>query len=97
MCSSQAGVNVIPGFDGEVPDADTAVRLARDVVGYPVMLKGGHFVCHFIDVFLVFPFVPASAGGGGKGMRVAYNDDEVREGFLLSKSEAMSSFGGFNI
>lgn len=35
----------------------------------------------------------ASAGGGGKGMRVAYTDDEVREGFLLSKSEAMSSFG----
>ena len=26
-------------------------------------------------------------------MRVAYTDDEVREGFLLSKSEAMSSFG----
>ena len=35
----------------------------------------------------------ASAGGGGKGMRVAYTDEEVREGFLLSKSEAMSSFG----
>ena len=35
----------------------------------------------------------ASAGGGGKGMRVAYNDNDVREGFLLSKSEAMSSFG----
>ncbi len=33
-------MNVIPGFDGEVPDADTAVQLARDVVGYPVMLKG---------------------------------------------------------
>lgn len=29
----------------------------------------------------------ASAGGGGKGMRVAYNDDEVREGFPLSKAE----------
>lgn len=37
--------------------------------------------------------IKASAGGGGKGMRVAYNDKEVREGFRLSKSEALSSFG----
>ena len=35
----------------------------------------------------------ASAGGGGKGMRVAYNDAETREGFKLSKAEALSSFG----
>ena len=37
--------------------------------------------------------IKASAGGGGKGMRVAYNDDEAREGFDRSKSEAASSFG----
>ncbi|MCF6327514.1 MAG: acetyl/propionyl/methylcrotonyl-CoA carboxylase subunit alpha [Devosiaceae bacterium] len=37
--------------------------------------------------------IKASAGGGGKGMRVAYNDDEAREGFERSKSEAASSFG----
>ncbi len=37
--------------------------------------------------------IKASAGGGGKGMRVAWNDDEAREGFKLSKSEAASSFG----
>lgn len=37
--------------------------------------------------------IKASAGGGGKGMRVAFNDTEVREGFRLSKAEAMSSFG----
>ncbi|NKB45912.1 MAG: ATP-grasp domain-containing protein, partial [Alphaproteobacteria bacterium] len=35
----------------------------------------------------------ASAGGGGKGMRVAYNDAEAREGFERSTSEAKSSFG----
>jgi propionyl-CoA carboxylase alpha chain len=35
----------------------------------------------------------ASAGGGGKGMRVAYNDEEARSGFELAKNEAMSSFG----
>ncbi|GAB9475312.1 Acetyl-coa carboxylase, biotin carboxylase subunit [Globisporangium polare] len=37
--------------------------------------------------------IKASAGGGGKGMRVAYDDDEVRMGFRLSKEEAASSFG----
>ncbi|WP_282606147.1 acetyl/propionyl/methylcrotonyl-CoA carboxylase subunit alpha [Pelagibius sp. Alg239-R121] len=37
--------------------------------------------------------IKASAGGGGKGMRVAWNDDEAREGFERSKSEAASSFG----
>ena len=34
----------------------------------------------------------ASAGGGGKGMRVAWNDDECREGFERASSEARSSF-----
>ncbi len=37
--------------------------------------------------------IKASAGGGGKGMRIAWNDDEAREGFALSRSEARSSFG----
>ena len=35
----------------------------------------------------------ASAGGGGKGMRIAWNDAEAREGFQSSKNEARSSFG----
>ncbi len=37
--------------------------------------------------------IKASAGGGGKGMRIAYDDGEAREGFARSKSEAASSFG----
>ena len=37
--------------------------------------------------------IKASAGGGGKGMRIAYNDKEALEGFKLSKEEAISSFG----
>ncbi|MBN8910546.1 MAG: acetyl/propionyl/methylcrotonyl-CoA carboxylase subunit alpha [Rhizobiales bacterium] len=35
----------------------------------------------------------ASAGGGGKGMRIAYNRREVEEGFPLARSEAKASFG----
>ena len=37
--------------------------------------------------------IKASAGGGGKGMRIAWNDTEVKEGFESSKNEAASSFG----
>jgi propionyl-CoA carboxylase alpha chain len=37
--------------------------------------------------------VKASAGGGGKGMRIAWNDQEAREGFQSSKNEAAASFG----
>ena len=37
--------------------------------------------------------IKASAGGGGKGMRIAWTDEEAREGFESSKNEAASSFG----
>lgn len=71
--ATNAKVNMIPGFDGEVKDEDMAVKVSNDI-GYPVMIK-------------------ASAGGGGKGLRIAWNDKEARNGFRLSKSEAASSFG----
>uniref|UniRef100_A0A5S6QWR6 Uncharacterized protein n=1 Tax=Trichuris muris TaxID=70415 RepID=A0A5S6QWR6_TRIMR len=71
--ATEAKVNMIPGYDGEVKDAEECVKVANDI-GYPVMMK-------------------ASAGGGGKGLRIAWNDKEAREGFRLSKQEAASSFG----
>ncbi|WP_209504583.1 MULTISPECIES: acetyl/propionyl/methylcrotonyl-CoA carboxylase subunit alpha [unclassified Ruegeria] len=37
--------------------------------------------------------IKASAGGGGKGMRIAWSDEEAREGFQSSKNEAANSFG----
>jgi len=37
--------------------------------------------------------IKASAGGGGKGMRIAHSKTEVAEGFKLAKAEAKSSFG----
>ncbi len=37
--------------------------------------------------------IKASAGGGGKGMRIAHNDGELNEGFRSARSEARSSFG----
>jgi len=37
--------------------------------------------------------IKASAGGGGKGMRIAWDETEVRDGFERARSEAKSSFG----
>src|SRR5580658_5137816 len=67
-----AGVSTVPGHLDIVPDAESAVSIARDI-GYPVMIK-------------------ASAGGGGKGMRIAVSDEEARDGFRAATSEAKSSF-----
>ena len=69
----ESGVNVVPGYVGEIDDTEHAVRIS-DEIGYPVMMK-------------------ASAGGGGKGMRLAYNEKDVREGFESVKREGLNSFG----
>jgi len=37
--------------------------------------------------------IKASAGGGGKGLRVAFNDDEARAGFCSCRNEAQNAFG----
>ena len=71
--ANDAKVSTVPGYLGEIADADEALKIAKDI-GYPVMIK-------------------ASAGGGGKGMRIVRSSDEVSEGFQLAKSEAKSSFG----
>ena len=71
--AKQAGVNVVPGFVGEIRDTEHAIEIAGDI-GYPVMMK-------------------ASAGGGGKGMRLAWSEADVREGFEATKREGLASFG----
>ena len=68
-----AGVNVVPGFVGEITGTDHAVEIANGI-GYPVMMK-------------------ASAGGGGKGMRLAFSEKDVRENFESVKREGLASFG----
>lgn len=37
--------------------------------------------------------IKASAGGGGKGMRIAWNNEEMRENFFIAAAESKSSFG----
>ncbi|HXE26577.1 MAG TPA: acetyl/propionyl/methylcrotonyl-CoA carboxylase subunit alpha [Roseiarcus sp.] len=71
--AQKAGVNVVPGYLGDIATTAEAVKIAKDI-GFPVMMK-------------------ASAGGGGKGMRLAWNEKDVREGFESVKREGLASFG----
>lgn len=71
--AAKAGVNIVPGFVGEIIDTQHAVQIAGEIT-YPVMMK-------------------ASAGGGGKGMRLARCEQDVRDGFESVRREAKASFG----
>lgn len=69
----KAGVPVIPGSDGTIKDAESALELA-DKIGYPVMIK-------------------ASAGGGGRGIRIVRSRDELVSSFETARAEAKGAFG----
>ncbi|MBO0438533.1 pyruvate carboxylase [Vagococcus fluvialis] len=47
----------------------------------------------FADEFGYPIMIKAALGGGGRGMRVAYNEEEAKEGYIRAKSEAKASFG----
>ena len=67
-----AGLPVVPGSEGTLPDVDAALAVAHGI-GYPVIIK-------------------ATAGGGGRGMRVAWDEKQVRAGFGIAQAEAGAAF-----
>ncbi|MGE5371560.1 MAG: acetyl-CoA carboxylase biotin carboxylase subunit [Solirubrobacterales bacterium] len=68
-----AGVPVVPGSEGGVADAKSAVKVG-DAIGYPVLVK-------------------ASAGGGGRGMRLAHNKKDLEQAVSAASREAEAAFG----
>lgn len=68
-----AGVPVIPGSDGAVPDMEAAKKLCREI-GCPVMVK-------------------ASAGGGGRGIRLVERPEDLEAAVTAAKQEALNFFG----
>uniref|UniRef100_A0A8D0DCV3 Propionyl-CoA carboxylase alpha chain, mitochondrial n=1 Tax=Sander lucioperca TaxID=283035 RepID=A0A8D0DCV3_SANLU len=63
------------------------------IPGYDGVVKVWAHIQAFV-LLLGYPvMIKASAGGGGKGMRIAWNAEETREGFRFSSQEAASSFG----
>ena len=63
------------------------------VPGYLGVIDGPDEAVKIADEIGYPVMIKASAGGGGKGMRIAWSRDEVKEGFTRAKSEAASSFG----
>ena len=63
------------------------------VPGYLGVIKDAKEAAKIADEIGYPVMIKASAGGGGKGMRIAYSRKEVGEGFNSSQSEARSSFG----
>ena len=68
-----AGVPVIPGSDGAVPDTETAKKLCAEI-GCPLMVK-------------------ASAGGGGRGIRLVERPEDLEDAIIAAKQEAKNFFG----
>ncbi len=80
---------------GDKADAKATARKA----GCPVIPGSQGIVTDLDDAFeeikkIGFPvFIKAVAGGGGKGIRIAHNEQEFRKQFLAARSEAEVSFG----
>lgn len=68
----KAGVPVVPGGQGLLPNLEEAKRIAKEI-GYPIILK-------------------ATAGGGGKGMRVVWAEEDLERNYDMAKNEAAASF-----
>ncbi len=63
------------------------------VPGYLGIIENAEHAMRIADEIGYPVMLKASAGGGGKGMRVAHSRDEVADGFARARSEAQSSFG----
>ena len=56
--AEESNIPIVPGYKGEIPEADEDIKKIASGVGYPMMIK-------------------ASAGGGGRGMRVVQDESEL--------------------
>ena len=63
------------------------------VPGYLGVIEDDKHAMKIADEIGYPVMIKASAGGGGKGMRIAHSKGEVAEGFNLAKAEAKASFG----
>lgn len=79
-------------------DKITSKLLAKEagvstIPGYTDVIEGPEQAVKIAQDIGYPVMLKASAGGGGKGMRIVWNDDECRDGFERATNEARSSFG----
>lgn len=73
LAMQDAGVPVVPGYEGNNATDEELIAAAADI-GYPLMIK-------------------ASAGGGGRGMRLVNAEPELADNIKRARSEAKQAFG----
>ncbi len=80
---------------GDKIESKKAAALAKvsTVPGYLGEIADAKHAVKIADEIGYPVMIKASAGGGGKGMRIAWSKDEVAEGFSSSRNEAKASFG----
>ena len=88
------GVKAITSMGDKITSKLLAAEAGVNIIpGYTDVIEGPD---HAVEIAadIGYPvMLKASAGGGGKGMRVVWNDDECRDGFERAANEARSSFG----
>ena len=70
----EAGIQIVPGYKGELPDSDEKIKEIVGNIGYPIMIK-------------------ATAGGGGRGMRMVREESDLLNSLEVTIQEALSAFG----
>jgi geranyl-CoA carboxylase alpha subunit len=73
IAMQEAGVPVVPGFEGDNARDDELIEAAKNI-GYPLMIK-------------------ASAGGGGRGMRLVEAEADLADNLKRARSESKQAFG----
>lgn len=87
-------IEAIQAIGDKIASKQLAQRAKVNIVpGFVDIIRDGDHAVAVAQKVGYPVMLKASAGGGGKGMRVAYDDAECREGFARATSEAQSSFG----
>ena len=72
--AEEAGIQIVPGYKGELPNSDEKIKEIVGSIGYPIMIK-------------------ATAGGGGRGMRMVREESDLLNSLEVTIQEALSAFG----
>ncbi|MGB5707272.1 MAG: acetyl/propionyl/methylcrotonyl-CoA carboxylase subunit alpha [Arenicellales bacterium] len=88
------GTRAIEAMGDKITSKLLAERAGVNVIpGHTEVVKDANEAVDIAGTIGYPVMIKASAGGGGKGMRVAWNEDECRDGFERATNEAISSFG----
>ncbi len=88
------GIRAITSMGDKIASKRLAAEVGVNTIpGYTDVIKDADQAIQVASEIGYPVMLKASAGGGGKGMRVVWNDSECRDGFDSTRAEARSSFG----